>query len=80
MIQVTPDKPIQILKFSQTVDYGTLYLWTKYPLPKDPYLELAAFNFDTPSAVLFFFYFAAIVALLKIFTHLGSILGLGTIS
>ena len=60
--------------------YGLTYIWTRYPLPKKSTFKLSSFNFDTPSIVLFFSSIAAVIALMKIFTFLGSRLGLPTCS
>ena len=60
--------------------YGHYYIWTRYPSPKDSKFKISALNFDTPSLVLFFLTLVTAVALMKIFTILGSRLGLQTAS
>ena len=61
--------------------YGQEYIWSSYPSPKTAKIDYSAlFSFDPPSAFLFFFSLVGAVALIKLFTYLGSKLGLDTVS
>ena len=75
-----PQRQLSSLHISHSIKYEKFYLWTRYPLQKESVLKLASFSFDVPSTVLFFFYLGASVGAMKIFTFLGTKLGVGTAS
>ena len=62
------------------VAYVPKYIWSRYPLRKGSILGLGDFNFDLPSTILFFGCLLLGPLLLKIFTFLGSKLGLPVVS
>ena len=79
LIQFTHPEPS--VHLAHSTDYGHDYIWSSYPLPKIAKIDYSALlSFDPPSAFLFFFCLVGAVVLMKIFTYLGSKLGLETIS
>ena len=61
--------------------YYPRYIWSSYPSPKTAKIDfLAVFSFDPTSAFLSLFSLVGAVALMKLFTYLGSKLGLDTVS
>ena len=63
---------------SQSKSLRPIYIWSRVPRPKPSKLEIEVFSgFDVTTLTLFFLSFALVVALMKIFTMLGTRLGLG---
>ena len=63
---------------SQPISLRPVYIWSRVPGLKPSKLKIAVFDgFDIPTLTLFFLSFALVVALMKIFTTLGTRLGLG---
>ena len=63
---------------SHSTQYNPEYIWSSYPLEKGQKLAFSEFAFDIPSTILFFLSPVMAVALMKLFTKLGSNLGIDT--
>ena len=66
---------------AHSTQYDHHYIWSSYPSPKSAKIDYSAlFSFDPPTAFLFFFSLVGAVALMKLFTHFGSKIGLDAAS
>ena len=73
--------PTPSIHVAHSTYYGHLYIWSGYPSPKAAKIDYSAlFSFDPPSAFLFLSCLVGAVALMKLFTHFSSKLGLDTVS
>ena len=74
-------EPTSSLHVTHSTDYSHDYIWSSYPSPKTAKIDYSAlFSFDPPSAFLFSLCLIGAIALMKLFTYLGSKLGLDTVS
>ena len=64
-----------------SIGYIQQYIWSAFPSPTTPKIDIGAlFSFDIPSALLFFLYLVGSVGLMKFFTYIGTKLGLDRVS
>ena len=74
-------EPQPSIHVAHSTGYSHNYIWSSYPSPQTARIDYSAlFSFDPPSAFLFSFCLVGAVALMKLFTCLGSKLGLDTVS
>ena len=64
---------------AQATGFEPYYIWTRYPLPTTRMWNLLVV-FDPPAYAAFFTSLTLTAALMKLFTLVGSRLGLGTVS
>ena len=63
---------------SQSKSFRPIYIWSRVPGPKPSKLKIVIFNgVDISTLTLFFLTFVVVVSLMKIFTIVGTRLGLG---
>ena len=73
--------PEPLIHVAHSTQYAHLYIWSSYPSPKTLQIDYSELlSFDTASAFLFISYLVGSVSLMKLFTYLGSKLGLDTVS
>ena len=76
-----PTSPQTSIHFAHSTYFGHTYIWSSYPSSKAAKTDYSALiSFDLPSVFLFSFSLVGAVALMKLFTYLGSNLGIETVS